>query len=147
MLSGFQQSIEVETEFWSRVSRDFSVTAPAKDFFFKHQLNSFFTQPTAMSEGKLIRPSLISLLEKIKKSDVAVHVEHEEQLDEEREKYLQTPMLEGLSDAEVLRRIEIFGRNGMTNFQPSYCPTQRYPKKELTHGSSSLDTLLALFLY
>jgi hypothetical protein len=35
-------------------------------------------------------------------------------IDEEREKYLQTPMLEGLSDAEVIRRIEIFGRNGMT---------------------------------
>lgn len=41
-----------------------------------------------------------------------VHVEHEDQLDEEREKYLQTPMLEGLSDQEVQRRVEIFGRNG-----------------------------------
>jgi len=47
----------------------------------------------------------------MKVEDVAVHVEHVDELDEELEKYLQTPMLEGLSDAEVQRRIGIFGRN------------------------------------
>lgn len=41
------------------------------------------------------------------------HVEITDELDAELEKLLQTPPLEGLTDAQVNERIEKFGRNGL----------------------------------
>lgn len=62
-----------------------------------------------MTEGL---PSLTTDTKDNKPAEIGIHVEHVEELDEELEKYLQTPILEGLSDEEVKRRVEKFGRNG-----------------------------------
>jgi hypothetical protein len=54
--------------------------------------------------------------EKKEESDAQVHVEVNDELDAELEKLLQTPPLEGLTDAQVAERLAQFGKNGMLRF-------------------------------